>query len=225
MNGTYGWNFGPVLASLPQLWSGALFTLQLVATSLCLAIPIGVVMGVLRHQRIPVISKIAAIYIDFFRSTVMLVLIFWCFYALPVLIGLNLSTLAACTIAIGLQTSGFMAELVRGGMQAVPSGQWEAARALGMPVTTNLRYIILPQALYQMAPVFFLLLIELIKNTALAGVVTYPELFYQASEISSRTYRPIEVFTIVGALYMVTIFSLSRLSMHVQKKLKIITGY
>jgi len=212
MNGT--------LASLPQLWTGALFTLKLVLSSLCLAIPIGVLMGILRHQRIPIVSAIAAIYIDVFRSSVMLVLICWCYYALPILIGINLSAFTACTIAIGLQMSGFMAELVRGGIQAIAHGQWEAARALGMPTTKSLRYIILPQAFYQMVPVFFLLLIELIKTTALAGVVTYPEIFYQASEIASRTYRPIETFTIVGMMYMSVIFTLSRISNYLQIRIK-----
>lgn len=217
---TYEWNFGPTLASLPQLGTGALFTLKLVLSSLCLAIPIGVLMGILRHQRIPFISALAAVYIDVFRSSVMLVLICWCYYALPILIGVNLSTFTACTIAVGLQTSAFMAELVRGGIQAIARGQWEAARALGMPVTKSLRYIILPQAFYQMVPVFFLLLIELTKATSLAGVVTYPELFYQASEISSRTYRPIETFTIVGLIYMAVVFVLSRTSHYIHSRIR-----
>lgn len=214
----YEWNFGPALASFPQLAVGAIFTLNLVVSSLCLAIPIGVLMGIVRYQRIPVLSALAVVYIDVFRSSVMLVLICWCYYALPILIGINLSTFTACTLAVGLQMSAFMAEIVRGGIQSIERGQWEAARALGMSPPESLRYIVLPQAFQRMLPVFFLLLIELIKTTALAGVVTYPEMFYQASEIASRTYRPIETFTVVGAIYFVVIFTLSRASQFMQRR-------
>lgn len=220
----YEWNFGPVLASLPQLAEGALFTLKLVVSSLCIAVPFGTILGILRYQRVPVLSAVAAVYIDLFRSSVMLVLICWCYYALPILIGVNLSTFAACTLAIGLQMSAFMAEVVRGGIQSISPGQWEASRALGMGPNKSLRYIILPQAFRRMVPVFFLILIELIKNTALAGVVTYPEIFYQASTIASVSYRPIETFTLVGGMYFTIIFILSRIAQYTQRRLAVSSG-
>lgn len=220
----YDWNFGPALASFPQLALGAVFTLKLVLASLCIAVPVGVILGILRHQRIPVLSVLAVVYIDMFRSSVMLVLICWCYYALPILIGVNLSTFTACTLAIGVQMSAFMAEIVRGGIQSISAGQWEASRALGMGRGKCLRYIILPQAFRRMMPVFFLLLIELIKNTALAGVVTYPEIFYQASTVAASNYRPIETFTLVGAMYFVIIFIISRASQFMQHRLAASSG-
>ncbi|MGE0154770.1 MAG: amino acid ABC transporter permease [Reyranellaceae bacterium] len=195
------------LAYLPSILWGGLNTFKLLGSAMCLAVPLGLLLGLIRYRKVPILSVIAVAYIDFFRTSVALVLICWCYYALPVLIQVNLDTYVAVTLALGLQASAFMAELVRAGLQAVAKGQWEAAKALGMPYNTSLRYIVLPQAFRKILPVFFLLVIEVIKNTSLAGVVTYPELFYNAGTAASTSYRPIEIFTMVGAIYFVIIFS------------------
>lgn len=191
---------------------GALHTFYLVVSSLLIAIPIGVSLGIIRYLKFPILSQVATVYIDVFRSSVMLVLICWCYYALPILIGVNLSAFSACSLAIGLQMSAFLAEIVRGGVQSIGRGQWEASRSLGLARSQILQYIIMPQAIHRSIPVLFLLLIELIKTTALAGIVTYPEIFYQSTIISSATYRPLETFTVVGVLYFTIIFFLSKLS-------------
>jgi len=188
------------------------------AACIALAVPIGVVLGVIRHQRVRLLAPIAVVYIDFFRTSVALVLICWCYYALPILLGVNLSTFTAVTIAIGLQASAYLAELVRAGLGSISTGQWEAARALGMPGTMRLRYIILPQAARRMIPVFFLLVVEVVKTTTLAGIVTYPEIVYEAFRVSTEVYRPVETFTIVGLICFAFLFVTGRIAMRLEHR-------
>ncbi len=213
----YDWNFSVVLQYMPQLLWGGLHTIALSAACIALAAPIGIVLGVIRYQRVPFLAPVAVIYIDFFRTSVALVLICWCYYALPILLGVNLSTFTAVTIAIGLQASAYLAELVRAGLRSISAGQWEAARALGMPGTMRLRYIILPQAARRMIPVFFLLIVEVVKTTTLAGIVTYPEIVYEAFRVSTEVYRPVETFTIVGLICFAFLFVTGRLAMRLER--------
>lgn len=214
----YDWNFSIVLQYVPQLLWGGLHTVALSVACIVLAVPIGVVLGVIRHQRVRFLAPIAVIYIDFFRTSAALVLICWCYYALPILLGINLSTFTAVTIAIGLQASAYLAELVRAGLGSISTGQWEAARALGMPGTMRLRYIILPQAARRMIPVFFLLVVEIVKTTTLAGIVTYPEIVYEAFRVSTEVYRPVETFTIVGLLCFAFLFMTGRIATRLERR-------
>lgn len=220
----YDWNFSIVLQYMPQLLWGGLHTVVLSAACIALAVPIGVVLGVVRHQRVPFLAPVAVVYIDFFRTSVALVLICWCYYALPILLGVNLSTFTAVTIAIGLQASAYLAELVRAGLRSISAGQWEAARALGMPGTMRLRYIILPQAARRMIPVFFLLVVEVVKTTTLAGIVTYPEIVYEAFRVSTEVYRPVETFTIVGVICFAFLFVTGRIAMRLERRYAAIEG-
>lgn len=219
---TYDWNFTIVLQYLPKILEGGLHTLALAGASIAIAAPVGVILGIVRHQRVPILAPLAVVYIDFFRTSVALVLICWCYYALPVLIGVNLTTFTAVTIAISLQSSAYMAELTRAGLQSISIGQWEAARALGMPAHVRMRDIILPQAVRRMIPVFFLLMIEIAKTTTLAGVVTYPEIVYEAYRVATEIYRPIETFTFVGLVCFVFLFSAGRIALYLERRFAVV---
>jgi polar amino acid transport system permease protein len=218
----YDWNFLVILKYLPKILEGGLHTLALAAASIAVAAPLGIFFGIVRHQRIPFLLPIAVIYIDFFRTSVALVLIYWCYFALPVLLGINLDTFTAVTIAISLQASAYMAELVRAGLKSISTGQWEAARALGMPGHVRMRYIILPQAARRMIPLLFLLMIEIVKTTTLAGVVTYPEIVYEAYRVATEIYRPIETFTLVGLICFLFLFTAGRIAIWLEWRFAIV---
>ena len=218
----YDWNFLVILKYLPKIIEGGLHTLALAGASIAIAAPLGVFLGIVRHQRIPVLLPFAVVYIDFFRTSVALALIYWCYFALPVLLGVNLSTFTAVTIAISLQAAAYMAELVRAGLGSISRGQWEAARALGMPGHVRMRYIILPQAARRMIPLFFLLMIEIVKTTTLAGVVTYPEIVYEAYRVATEIYRPIETFTLVGVVCFGFLFTAGRAATWLERRLAIV---
>ena len=206
----YDWNFLVILKYLPKILEGGLHTLALAAASIAVAAPLGIFFGIVRHQRIPFLFPLAVIYIDFFRTSVALVL------------GINLDTFTAVTIAISLQASAYMAELVRAGLKSISTGQWEAARALGMPGHVRMRYIILPQAARRMIPLLFLLMIEIVKTTTLAGVVTYPEIVYEAYRVATEIYRPIETFTLVGLICFLFLFTAGRIAIWLEWRFAIV---
>jgi len=215
----YEWDFAPVLRNADLLLAGALGTLELVALSLLVAAPLGLLLAVVRLRQVPVLRHVAGIFVEFFRSAPSIVLIYWFFFALPILAGLEFSPTSAAVLAVGLQASAFLCEVFRGAIAAVPRGQWEVAQALGMGSRTVFLSIILPQAVRNCLPVLLNRLIDLIKTTALAATIAYSEIVYAAFRISSATYRPIETFTVLGGIFFVAIFALSRLSALLESRL------
>jgi polar amino acid transport system permease protein len=206
----YRWDFGPVWRQADALAAGGLETLRLTAACLALAIPLGLVLAMCRLSGNRWLSGIALVYIDFFRTAASLVLIFWFFFALPLLVEVDFGAFTAALLAIGLQGAAYFAEVFRGGIASIDRGQWEASRAIGMSRAIAFRYIILPQAARRMLPVVFTRTTLLLKTTTLASAIAYPDLVYSAFRISSDTYRPIETFTVVGLIFFVVIFTASR---------------
>lgn len=206
----YAWDFGAVWRQFGSLALGGLETLRLTAACLALAIPIGLVLALLRLSGNRWLSALAIVYIDFFRTAASLVLIFWFFFAFPLLVDIDFGTFTAALLAIGLQGGAYFAEVFRGGIASIDRGQWEAARAIGMSRAVAFRHIIAPQAARRMLPVFFTRATLILKTTTLASAIAYPDLVYAAFRVSSDTYRPIETFTIVGLIFFVVIFAASR---------------
>ena len=215
----YDWNFGAVFHHYRELMSGLEGTVKLIVVVLAIALPVGAMLAVIRVKQIPVLRRVVVAYIDFFRTSVALVLVCWCYYALPVLVPLQISTFAAVVIALSLQASAFAAEIFRSGIESVASGQWEAARALGFSESLIMRFVVGPQAIRRVLPVLFVLIVEVTKNTALAGVVSYNELFYNASTIASTTYRGVETLTVVGLIYLIPLLGASQFSRWLERRL------
>ncbi|GLU30041.1 amino acid ABC transporter permease [Brucella sp. NBRC 12950] len=217
---SYQWDFGPVFRNYDLLIEGAYGTLVLVVLSMIVALPLGLALALLRLSRIPFLSQAAAVYVEIFRAAPAIVLIYWFFFALPMIVGLNFSPTTAAVLAVGLQSAAFFCEVFRSGIGAVAKGQWEAALALGMKRRSLFTSIILPQAMRNMLPIFLTRVIDLIKTTTLASIITYGEIVYKASLISSRTFRPIETFTVLGAIFFVVIFILSMISRGFERRLQ-----
>jgi polar amino acid transport system permease protein len=217
----YTWDFGAVWRHRALLLEGALGTFRLAGAALALAIPVGLVAALLRLSRLPVISWAAVLYTDLFRTSPSIVLIYWFFFALPLLAGLDLSAFAAVALALGLQTGAYMGEVFRGGIGAVRPGQWQAAKALGMGPGTTLRHVILPQAVRSMIPVFFTRVTELFKTTSLAAAISYAEVVQMAQRTSSETFRPLETFTVVALFFFTAIFAASRLVRVAERRLAV----
>ena len=111
-----------------------------------------------------------------------------------------------------------MGEVFRGGIQSIKFGQWQAAKALGMGLSPTLRYVILPQAIRRMIPVFFTRVAELFKTTSLAAVISYAEVVQMANRTASETFRPIETFTVVALFFFCVIFLASRLVRYAERR-------
>src|SRR5258708_7904233 len=149
----YNWDFGAVFRHSDLLIEGGLGTLHITAVALVMAVPLGLIFALLRLMKNRLISGLAVFYIEFFRSSSQFVLIFWFFYAFPVLVGLDLDALAAGSLAIAAHFSAIFAEVFRAGITSIHAGQWEAAKAIGLGRSANLRYVILPQAFRRILPV------------------------------------------------------------------------
>ena len=202
---------------VPILAGGLGVTLQLLAGGAAVALVAGLAAGLGRSlatvtwlgepPRAARIGRrlwygLATAYVEVFRGTSALVQLFWFYFALPRL-GVSLTAMGAGVLVLGLNTGAYGAEVVRGAVQAVPAGQREAARALGLSETQILRRVVLPQAALRMVPPAGNLLIELLKNTALVSTIALTELTFRAQALRAETLRTVEIFTVTLAVYFV----------------------
>lgn len=207
----YIWDFTPVVANSGILAQGLLNTLKVTGTALAFGVPLGLLLALLRLSPSRWLSWPAGFVIEFFRTTPPLVQLFWFFFALPILIQVEMTPFVAAALTFSIQSSAFFAEVFRGGIVSIERGQWEASRAIGMTQGQAMRRVILPQAVRRMIPAFMERSIELMKTTTLVATVSYADLLFQANELAQKTFRPLEVFTVTALIYFVVIFAVSTL--------------
>jgi len=202
----YVWDFA-ILAKYSHLfWLGLGWTLVYTVGSIILGSLIGLLVGILRLRRLRVIDWVLVGYIELFRCTPLLVQIIWFYYAFPVVVGVNIPAHVAAMSVLSLYGGAFYAEIVRGSIESVPRGQWDAAQALGLRPWRVLRLVILPQALKPMLAPYVNQSVTQLKNTSLVSVIAVPDLVYNATLINADTYRPLEVYTIVALIYFAILF-------------------
>ena len=181
---------------------GAIVTAQQTLLAIVVAVSIAVVMGLMRLSRNFAVRGVATVYIEIFRGTSLLVQLFWIFFVLP-LFGLPLEKFTAGFVAVGMNLGAYGAEVVRGAIQSVPKGQYEAALALNMSPATRMRRIIFPQAVLLMLPPWGNLLIELLKGTALVALISVADLMFEAKQINGSTFLSVEAFGTALVIYYV----------------------
>ncbi|MBC7579281.1 MAG: amino acid ABC transporter permease [Tardiphaga sp.] len=202
----YVWDFA-ILGKYSHLfWLGIGWTLDYTIGTILIGSAIGLAVGILRLRRLPVIDWLLLTYIELFRCTPLLVQIIWFYYALPVIIGINIPAHAAAISVLSLYGGAFYAEIVRGSIESIQRGQWDAARALGLRPWQVLRLVILPQALKPMLAPYVNQSVTQLKNTSLVSIIAVPDLVYNATLINADTYRPLEVYTIVALIYFAMLF-------------------
>jgi polar amino acid transport system permease protein len=186
---------------LPGLLAGAWITVEITVMAAVLAAVCAVAAAVARLYGILPVRWLAVAYIETFRGTSALVQLFWLFFVLPYF-GISMEPITAAVVALGLNIGAYGAEVVRGAIQAVPRGQWEAATALNMTRIMALRRIILPQAFVAMIPPWGNLFIELLKSTALVSLITIGDLAFRAQQMNQTTIRTVEIFTLTLIIYL-----------------------
>ena len=172
---------------------------------------IGLLIGMARLSRSRLLNFPLVAFIEAFRCTPLLVQIVWFYYALPILTGIQIPASVAATAVLSLYTGAFYAEIFRGGIVSIESGQWDAARALGLRRWPMMRQVILPQAVRRMVPPFMNQSITQLKNTSLVSTIAVPDLLYQGTLITADTYRPLEVYTVIALIYFAMLFPATRL--------------
>lgn len=217
----YVWDFTPLAANAGMLAQGLVNTLKITGTALALGVPLGLALALMRLSPQRALSWPAGFVIEFFRTTPPLVQLFWFFFALPILIQVEMTPFVAAALTFSIQSSAFFAEVFRGGIVSIERGQWEASRAIGMSESQAMRRVILPQAVRRMIPAFLERSIELMKTTTLVATVSYADLLFQANELAQKTFRPLEVFTVTALIYFVVIFAASLLVHRVERRLAV----
>ena len=177
----------------PRLLDGALVTCAQFILAALVACVAALAAGLGRLSSLWPVRSLSVVYIELFRGTSLLVQLDWIFFVLP-LFGISLPKFEAGFLSVGLNVGAYGAEIVRGAIQAVPRGQWEAGYALSMSPAKRMRRIILPQALVLMLPPWGNLMIELLKGTALVALIAVPDLMFVAKQINGATFRSAEAF-------------------------------
>jgi polar amino acid transport system permease protein len=214
----YQWNFG-ILQQYAWLFVWGLgFTLLFTLVTILLGLVIGLCAGLARLSSRRLVSWPVMAYVELFRCTPLLVQLVWFYYALPVIIGVQLPANVAGGLVLALYTGAFYAEIFRGGILSIERGQWDAARSLGLRPWPVLRTVILPQAIRLMIPPFINQSVIQLKNTSLVSVIAVPDLLYQGELITAATYRPLEVYTIVAILYFAVLFPATLLAQAVERR-------
>jgi polar amino acid transport system permease protein len=212
-----------VLSSYPLLFRGTWVTIQLTAYGSALALVLAFVFGLVASARSVWVRAVGRVYVEFFRGTATLVLMYWFFYALP-LIGVRLTPMFAAVLALGLNIGAYGAEVVRGAVKAVPREQYEAAVALNMRPSQRLRRVLLPQAVALMLPPFGNLLIELMKGSAVVSLISIADLMLRAQQIRQFTGQSTAVFLVILVMYFVVAQVLQLLVRYLERRADIMLG-
>jgi polar amino acid transport system permease protein len=193
----------------PLLLKAAGTTIWISWLALVLAAIIGAGVGLARTSRFAALRISAIAYIELFRSVPILVLMFFCYFGLPLLAKVNLSPFAAATVALALEGSSLMSEVVRGGVESVGRGQWDAAQSAGMTYLQIIRHIVGPQALRVMLPPSVGVFIATLKDSSVASVIGYLELTKTGLLIRESIGHSFEVLACVSLLYFAMNFGIS----------------
>ncbi|KFI29322.1 amino acid ABC transporter permease [Haematobacter massiliensis] len=189
---------------------GLAATLLLAVIGLILAFPCALALAIARVSPFRPVALIATALINIVRGTPFLMVIFWSYFALPLLIGIPISGFWTLIGALVLYESAYLAEVIRSGIQALPKGQTEAARSLGFGYFRTMFTIILPQALYNSLPSLLSQFVSLIKETSLGYVISVNEFTFAAVQVNNELLtRPIEVFSILAITYFLLCFTLT----------------
>ena len=205
----YHWDLSMVLADSSRWWSAASVTLLYSFATVVGGIVIGVICGLGLLSRRRWLTLPLEGYVEVFRCTPLLVQIVWFYYALPILLNFSLPAWLAAGLGLTLYMGAFCTEIFRAGVISIGRGQWQAGRALGMTHIQLMRRIVLPQAVRRMVPPLVNQSITQLKNTALLYVVAVPDLMYTGSIVTAETFRPLEVYTSVAAMYFIILYPMT----------------
>ncbi|WP_430441312.1 amino acid ABC transporter permease [Shinella sp.] len=203
-------NFAIVLKYQEALLLGLWMTLKLTLICILLGCALGFLLALARTSKSAVLRGASSVYVEFFRGTPVLVQLFWIFFCLPLVLGVELSNLASGIIALTLYMGAISSETFRASLKAVGREQLDACVALGLSPFVRTTSVILPQAILRAAPTLLSNCISLFKESALVSAVGMADLMFVGQNISNNTARPIEVLSIVAFIYFAIAFPLTR---------------
>jgi cystine transport system permease protein len=202
--------------ALPVMLRGAGYTLVLAVASVIFGAVLGTLVAITRMAKVPVLSQFATLYVSCMRGTPLLVQLFVIYFGLPS-IGIQFEPITAGILGLCLTVGAYLSETIRGAINGVEHGQWNAARSLGLTQTQTLRYIVGPQALRLAVPSLSNSLISLIKDTSLVSVIAVSELMLATKEVIATTFQPFPLYLAAAGIY----WAMSAFFETLQKKLEV----
>lgn len=214
----YEWDWGAAFAH-PHLWLQALsITLGYAIATILAGLVLGVLLGMLLLSKHLLLRLPAGGFVQVFRCTPLLIQIIWFYYALPVALKVSIPAWLAAGLGLTFYMGAFSAEIFRGGIMSIDKGQWQAAKAIGMMPWQVMRRIVLPQATRRMVPPFVNQSVLQLKNTSLLSIVAVPDLMYTAQVFVSETFRPLEIYTVLGIMYLIILYPMQKLAKALERR-------
>ena len=208
-------DFSIIIPRLPLLLKASLVTIQASLLAMLFGTILGIIVGTLRVT--PFVRVLAAFYIYIIRGIPLLIQLFIIYFGLP-LFDIRISAFISGILGLSINSSGYIGEIIRGGIEAIPKGQWEAGKVLGLSYGKTMRFIILPQALRNMLPAMGNEFVTLIKESSLLSSLAISELTMVGQQVRSATYASFETFIAVGLIYLFMTSVTSFLLRQVEKR-------
>lgn len=206
-----------VLRILPNMFSGLGVSAQIFALTFVLALPVGILLSLVRISKLGILRKLAGIYIYIMRGTPLMLQIMFIYYGLPLMLNIQISDFPAAIVAFVANYAAYFAEIFRGGFQSIDKGQYEAARVLGMTYRQTLWHIILPQVLKRVIPPLGNETINLLKDTSLVYILAMNDLMRITRQFVQRDFD-ITPFIVAAVFYLVCTAILTAALNHLEKK-------
>jgi len=204
----YDFDWSVVIKYFPVLLRGLKMTLFISFLATLLGISIGLLAGLGRVSKFKILNIISSLYVQIIRGIPLLVFLLYIYFGFGSFI--DVSALVAAIIGLGVFSGAYVAEIVRGGIESIQKGQWEAAQSIGLNYSQQMRLIILPQALRAILPALAGQFIILIKDSSLVSVISIVELTLISKNVVVRTFQAFEIWTLTAAFYLFLTYSLSR---------------
>lgn len=213
-------HFDRIIEHIPFILKGTIVTLEYTLIALCIGLILGTGLALMTLSHNVVLRRLASFYISIFRGTPLLVQLSLIYFATPQLIGYQITALEAGLLAFSLNSTAYVSEIIRAGIQAVDKGQFEAAESLAIPYHQAMFAIIIPQAVRNILPALVNESITLLKESALVSVIGEMDLLRRANIVSSQTFLYFEPLLFVAIVYYALVSILSRLAQILEKRLK-----
>jgi glutamine transport system permease protein len=204
--------------SLPSLLSGLSVTIELAVISLILAVILGIILGIFSISTSKILKSIATAYIYIIRGTPLMIQALFLYFGVGQALNIQFDPVVAGIITLTANASAYMAEIFRGGIQAIDVGQMEAARSLGLSYSKAMRKVILPQAVKIMIPSILNQFIVTLKDTSILTVISVRELTESGKIIIARNYKSLEMYAILACMYFIIITALTLVSSYVERR-------
>ncbi|MER9424731.1 amino acid ABC transporter permease [Mesorhizobium sp. M0317] len=204
----YTLNFNLIWRHFDKLWGGLLLSLELAVISIAIGVVIGLVLAVWYVSAGRAVRAIIAAYVEFIRNVPLILLVYLVFYGLPTVIDVAYDAPTSFVLTLSVYSGAYLVEVFRSGLEAVPRGQLDAGKAIGLTPWQRLVHVRLPTMLRITLPALSNTFISLFKDTSIASVISVPELTFGAQWINFNTFRIVEVYLVTTAMYLVTGYTL-----------------